>query len=96
MNFASMLLRAPVISDDKPKRAYKRTSSNTRAPDTVGKYREYFSTPHSVQEAAIGFGYTIEGVASTLRRYRKAGLIVEAGKRVPPFGGRPALLWVWK
>lgn len=86
MNFASMLLRAPVISDDKPK----------RAPDTVGKYREYFSTPHSVQEAAIVFGYTTEGVASTLRRYRKAGLIVEAGKRVPPFGGRPALLWVWK
>lgn len=96
MNFAAMLLRAPVISKPTSKRPYVRRSTNVRKPNTEARYRLYLeNTKRSIPELAERLGYGYDGTRSTVLRMLDRGLVKEAGHGDTGRNGRKPMLYTW-
>ena len=90
MNFLQML-----TFEQPAKRKYERIEREPVETNAQGKYKALLKKPRSIPEIAELLGYTPQGAACTVRRYRQSGLIAQAGTRQCPTGGRPAKLWIW-
>lgn len=96
MNLALQLSAAHTNRAGKPNRGrVKGAGGNYREPNTTDKYKALLlNQERTVADIAEKLGYTHQGVAGTLQRYRRSGL-VKFVREVKGREGRPAKVYTW-
>lgn len=96
MNLALQLSAAQASRAGKSNRGrVKGAGGNYREPNTHEKYKELLlNQERTVADIAEKLGYTHQGVAGTLQRYRRLGL-VKFVREVKGREGRPAKVYTW-
>lgn len=95
MNFAAMLLRAPVISA-KPKRTYNPNKIKPVHRASPARYRLYLEgQERSIADLAELMGNTYEGTRSAITRMSDRGQVTRTKKSVSNGHGRTPALYTW-